>query len=636
VSFLSVENCFTAELQTWPVNIHDKIFADTAPEAAGTVVMQAARNEYESGQFGVFSTEDVQDISLSVSCLTHEDGTSRIDAEQIRLRPIGMIHITKNTPEAEKIVVRKAPCDIPEVLYEDQTISLTAGESKGIWVTVFVPADAKPGMYQGTITLASENVRAEIPVQLEVFAFTLPSERHLWMTNWFNAELIAKVHGVEVWTEEFWTMLEGYFTNMAEHRQNIVITPWTPDNNFVKATIKSDGSWDVDFSRMIRFIELAEKCGAAERIEFSHCGGVDRQQHVIVVHNAVVYDESKNEVIHVGPDVWLEPVLKELENWLVETGRIDKAMIHIADEPFMQDMASWHEVSQRVHQYAPKIKRIDAIEAIFFGDDLEVLVPKISHLSHWFDEYKKYDRKNHELWYYICCHPYGISFPNRFMDLPAIRVRSLHWMNYTEDLCGYLHWGYSYWFDDPFGPPTEMFGPGDGHVVYPGPLDSIRWEVERESVEDYEYLVLLRSLIQEKKDNSGLDLFWLDPGRRGMEIGRRMVHSLTDVEMDSQMFADARLELAREIESYTSGDGPWLIVQSFPEDNARIAGAPLNIEIYGWTTPGATVTVNGNPLEVDENGLFICPDSKEETHSLEFISTLNGKSVKTTRNFVIY
>ncbi|HCO96229.1 MAG TPA: hypothetical protein DIU00_20195, partial [Phycisphaerales bacterium] len=59
------------------------------------------------------------------------------------------------------------------------------------------------------------------------------------------------------------------------------------------------------------------------------------------------------------------------------------------------------------------------------------------------------------------------------------------------------------------------WGNGDGRFIYPpeaaadahpsgpvleGPVDSIRWEMLRDGIEDYEYLVILRKLIEAKKD----------------------------------------------------------------------------------------------------------------------------------------
>jgi hypothetical protein len=67
---------------------------------------------------------------------------------------------------------------------------------------------------------------------------------------------------------------------------------------------------------------------------------------------------------------------------------------------------------------------------------------------------------------------------------------------------GFLHWGFNYWhlmeqekIGDPFTDASNGAWPGipygDPFVIYPGkdgPIDSIRWEVFAESLQDYAIL----------------------------------------------------------------------------------------------------------------------------------------------------
>lgn len=129
---------------------------------------------------------------------------------------------------------------------------------------------------------------------------------------------------------------------------------------------------------------------------------------------------------------------------------------------------------------------IAAIETIDCSGALEVWVPQLSHFERWRQAYEA-RRGDNEFWYYICCNPYGAIYPNRFLDYPLSRIRVLHWLNFSERLSGYLHWGLNYWGADPFGTPSDRLPPGDTHVLYPGkqgPLSSIRWEIQRESIDE--------------------------------------------------------------------------------------------------------------------------------------------------------
>ena len=313
-------------VRIWPVDPHLKIFGDSPAADAAPLVLRAARNEYESGQFGLRADADVAGLSLAVSDLTNADG-AKIAASNVRLRPIGTIPVTKNTPGADAIVVRKAPFDAPDVLREETTLDLTAQTSKGVWVTLFVPSETAPGRYSGTITVASETTRAELPLEVEVFRFELPQERHLWATNWFAYGRFATAAGVEFASEEYWAVLERYFRNMAEHRQNVVYVYWRPGDGLTRATRSKDGVWSVDFSRLERYLKLAEETGVGERFELVHVGGINRDDNTINWADGAVYDEAQGKSVWLPSEEWLEPVLSRLEAYLVETGRIDRCMI---------------------------------------------------------------------------------------------------------------------------------------------------------------------------------------------------------------------------------------------------------------------------------------------------------------------
>ncbi len=628
-------------ISAWQVDACEKVFSDALPPSdvgAPQIVASAATNEYESAQLAVRSSADVDAASASVSDLAQIDGDAKIPAKNARVRVVGTIPIGHNTPLAEPIVTRKAPCDMPDVLYETQTFDLKANESKSLWITFYVPQDVPAGVYEGELTLSVGEETTAIPIKLEVFPFALPSERHLFMTNWWSPGNIANWHKLDRWTDPYWEILDHYFADMAEHRQNVIFTPWSVSpNDLVLATLQSDGTWSFDLSRLEKLLDLAHKNGVDERIELSHIGNIDRVNHVVRYEVATIYDEKTKEWRASSVDEWLEPCLKAICNLLRERGAFDRAMIHIADEPYILDNESWREASERVHKIEPNLKRIDAIETINFTNRLEVWVPKLSHFDRWRSAFEQ-RRGQGEFWYYICCHPFGVAYPNRFMDLPGARVRTLHWLNYSESLVGYLHWGYNYWRGDPFGPPTTDYGPGDTHCVYPGdggPLDSIRWELQRESVEDYEYLKLLEASVAKIKAEKDPEKGWfIDPRARSMELARRVVPDLKRATIDFNVINATRRELANEIAATT---GPVkLVVQTFPEDGSTTALGPALHELYGSVAPGALVTINGESQSVSEDGFF-----KKQlnfgagTHVVEIVASLNGQTAKTTRTFVV-
>lgn len=116
------------------------------------------------------------------------------------------------------------------------------------------------------------------------------------------------------------------------------------------------------------------------------------------------------------------------------------------------------------------------------------------------------------IWTYYCCGP-GEPWPNRFIEYLPIRWRIFSWLCFQKRIPGFPHWGYNYWrgtskrvinpWDDT---SCHRYGGGDPCIVYP-PRDngmlkqqivigSIRWEIIREAMEDFEYLKMTRELAE--------------------------------------------------------------------------------------------------------------------------------------------
>ena len=126
-----------------------------------------------------------------------------------------------------------------------------------------------------------------------------------------------------------------------------------------------------------------------------------------------------------------------------------------------------------------------------------------------------------------------------FIDHPGTELRVWLWQTWQRNIEGILVWQSNYWtssaaypdserpqnpYDDPMGwrsgystprGDKKPWGNGDGRFIYPpeaaadahpagpvleGPVDSIRWEMLRDGIEDYEYMVILKKLIEANKD----------------------------------------------------------------------------------------------------------------------------------------
>jgi len=592
-------------LLAWPVDPHVKVFRDSKPAAQGTLELRAARNEYECAQIAIRSAKAIKGVRVELSPLKHAEGKGSIEGENLRWNFVGFIPLKKNTPHADKLRLRAAPCEVPDPLLDERTLDMVADRTQPVWLTIRVPKDAAPGTYGGTVAVVAGDERVTIPIELTVDPFALPDERHLLATNWFNTRNIAKSHRVEEWSEAFWAVLERYARNMAEHRQNVFYTPWT----LIAVTRQANGKLSFDYARFDRYVELFLKAGVSDGIELRHVGHFGKGGwggSEIVLTKVSATDRKTGKRVTLSAEEGLAPLLADLQRHLAERGWLERAMIHVADEPSINNIESWRKASAFVHKAAPKLRRIDAIETIDFTGALEIWVPKLSHYDRWHAAYEA-RRQGNELWYYICCHPFGNVYPNRFLDYPLAAVRVLHWINFACDLPGYLHWGLNFWGDDPFGTPRDTLPPGDTHVIYPGkdgPLSSLRWEIQRESIEDYEYLHLLVTKTAALKKRLGKGAAFVDERRRARELCSRVVPSITAWERDPTELAAVRAAIADEIIALDAE--PLLLVETEPAEGATLVNGPIVVEVRGVVEPGTVVKVSGRGVAVRPDGYFAC------------------------------
>jgi len=176
------------------------------------------------------------------------------------------------------------------------------------------------------------------------------------------------------------------------------------------------------------------------------------------------------------------------------------SLFHLSDEPHGDEhRENYRKARELLRELAPWMKVMNALSEIQYAREglTDTPVPSIRVALDFAAE-------GLPSWCYYCCGPRG-RFLNRLMDTPLAKIRMNGWLFYRWPLQGFLHWGYNYWYKsqtreriDPFKTQDGLAWPGwaygDCFMVYPGaegPIDSIRWEVFSESLQDYALLQTL-------------------------------------------------------------------------------------------------------------------------------------------------
>ena len=492
------------KLSVWFVDSLIKVFPDTpAVTSEPEFGLVSARNGHASLQVALRS-ESARQVSVQITPPRLENAalsvsTFRVGTVTVRSHPT-------DTPPNE--VVRSEVGPYPDPLFPlEKEISLQAARTETLWISVFAPAEMQPGSYRGIVTLSSSKQKITMPFQVEVFAATVPKEQKLWVTNWlwFEHELMEK-HYPQLKTDpdRYWKILENIGRTMVQYKQNVI---FVPVRTLAKAQLVN-GAVHYDLALFDQWIEIFDHAGIARMIEGGHLcsrlgGGYDSPYVIptdLIENGQIVRKELSADDPRAEEN--LRVFLRQLRSHLKQKGWLGRYVQHVHDEPHGAEMPIYRRVVHIVSEELPGVPTLDAIslqEDISAVEETTIWVPKLGTFDNRLDAIAAHQGSGGQSWYYICLDPRG-KYLNRFIDFPSLKVRLLPWVDYRYGLTGYLHWGGNFWTDRPFENVQPDWGngfflpAGDDAIVYPDPEHdgvyvSLRLEIMREGIEDYELLM---------------------------------------------------------------------------------------------------------------------------------------------------
>jgi hypothetical protein len=531
-AFVTTYLANAASVALWPVDSLNKVFPQDAPGAnqATTEVWPIARNGHASVQFATRSDHAIKDLTARVRC---EGGL------QCQVRHVGYVPVSSNPPGTpQNEVLRPAPAFFPDPLFENFAYALPAGRTDSIWVTVYAPVGLPPGLYGGEVHLEAGGQQIGAGrFQIRVAERAVPERQTLRVTNWFSLgpEHLAHYYKLEGEDERYWELLGNIGRVMADHRQNVILTPVMQ-----LATPRVEGDRIVyDFARFDRWVDTFDK-GGITTIEGGHLlGRVSGYQTALRVP-AYVIENGQAVMRKLEPgdpraEQYLRTFLSALYSHLKQRGWNGRYVQHIHDEPHGDERPFYNRYAKLIRSELPGIPTVDAVsldqDLSFFADVADIWVPVLGSFDGQMDKVRAHTSKGGAAWFYTCIFPQG-RYLNRFTDLPLLKTRLLHWFNFRYDFAGFLHWGGNYWSREPFdnvqpviNDGTTLLPAGDNAIVYPWPekytvLSSIRLEAMREGIEDYELLVALSKR---------------DPGR-ARRLAEEAIPHFTDYVRDVETF----------------------------------------------------------------------------------------------------
>ncbi len=508
----------------------DKVFADNP------VVAEVARGETASFQFVIRSNVSVKGCSVAAEPL--ESGTASIRPSSEAF--VGYIRAGMHLTPASEDALFPASDEYPDCLEDVETMDMAAGFNQPVYVTYEIPETAGAGKYTATVTISgtagTEQFSIEKEITAKVYDVTVPDQT-LWITNWHDHTGLSYMNNggrVEMFSDRYYELLEEMARMMGSHRQNMYYL--NPLLDYVKCDLQGS-LYTFDFTDFDRTVQLFIDEGGLKRIEggqLAHrIGDWDSDYGLYIPDNANLMLLESTEA-----QTFLSQFIPALYAHLDEKGWTDIYYQHIGDEPSEGTVDSYVAIARFVKNLAPEMKIMEAVHSHNLEGIVDVWIPQLDYFDQNYDFYRSRQDMGDEMWFYTCMAPRG-NYANRFLELPLVQMRILHWINFKYGATGYLHWGFNQdWKETVSNIATDGYVPGgDTFIVYPAynrVYSSIRLEAMRDGIADYELLKLLAGK---------------DPDAAA-EIAGAVVMDFDNYNSDIDNFRKIRSQLLKELEKF--------------------------------------------------------------------------------------
>ncbi|MBW8738776.1 MAG: DUF4091 domain-containing protein [Streptomyces turgidiscabies] len=485
--------------------------------------LSAVRNEQVSAQLAIASGHPLDDVKAVVGDLTGPGG-AKLPGYDTQVRFVKYVPVQRSKSEVDwsatidqvssgkEVSGDRNPDVVGDALEERTSVDVPAYAAQPLWFTFRIPKNARPGTYTGTVRVSADGrTQTAYPLTVEVADASVPDPKDygFFLDVWAQPETIAKNHGVALWSERHWKLIEKYDRDLASRGQKVINTtivdnPWhhqwslgtresqtaTPYTSMVGW--KWNGtSFSFGFDRWDRYVRTAERAGLGPGIgAFSMLAFQDREH---LTYTDTRTGRTVYENVDLGGDRWREAwgaFLPAFEQHLRATGRLGRTWLSFDERP----VSTMTVAKDFVHEVAPvfddRISVAGSISTEGVAANLSVDWGGIDAMT----KEKVAERRaaGRITTFYVYGSP---AHPNTLSYSPAVESRMLPWISAQRNLDGFLRWSYNSWTSDPFRQPVHIFTQGDEYLVYPGrdgPMSSIRWEQLKEGIEDYELVAQLR------------------------------------------------------------------------------------------------------------------------------------------------
>ncbi len=437
-------------------------------------------------------------------------------------------------------------------------VNVRARANQPFWVKVRAAKGVARGIRHGALTVcyrrrgAGKDEQFTVPVKVRVFGFSLPDTpacESAFGLNWLR---VFEYHRVTN-REDRIAVADRYRELFGEHRLSPYMAlpmgvstgggeRWHDRGNPDK--VRVDFDWtpvDAELERVLRNWHFASLKVWVHGLGFGDLTGFSQRKIMGYTQASPQYERL------------VKSYARQIQDHYEEKGWLSKAYAYVYDEPLKPHYPYLMESCRILKAAAPKIRRMVTIgpkKELLGGPNL--WCPITAHYAPDDEAWKAARAAGDQFWWYIT---FSSREPlvNEHIEHSGIDSRLWLWQTWGEHFTGILMWETAAWKGNPFTcetprnekgivhssaegfyiyPPLECFST-DGKVMAP-PVDSIRFDLLREGIEDYDYFALLRKA---------------DPASPLLNVPDAVYRSIREYSTDPSHMMRHRLAIAEWLES---------------------------------------------------------------------------------------
>lgn len=517
-------------------------------EATNRIVLHAARGEYECAQVMLTAYEPLSGIETALDPLIHEETGAEISKKYLTLarRRHGPLLLRWAAPFP--LVEYEGWPGVADGLLQRGNTTQEAGASQVLWLTAMVSKEAAAGRYRSTLRVSANGKTNAVPIELMVHDFALP-DTGLQGAAYMAMNLMAEDGSVRA------AHVDRLVSTLVEHRfRKITLSDpgllryQISTNNLFKGIntpsliANEDGTLLLDSSRFDWLVDRSDQAAKPFEISFT----------VPFLHVIGWNDGKVTEFSRAFPDrfagrpprdghpmrgYWAEEMAVLFRRHLERRGLMKRVKVKVGDEPPGFDF--WWENHALAAREAglPFTTAFNSIDWPQARKALGTTFVDFEPLYQRFDPAFAAEAQaaGHAVGWYNCGPP-----PRIGVGTPPSELRSYYWQAAKYNLDFVARWGVQCWGTEGTTPNNVWTFRYAHHnsMLYPehpdkpgftsegrgwvdvSPIESIRFNLVRDGIEDADYVRVLRAMIAQARQaglaaeadraDAVLDAVWLD------------------------------------------------------------------------------------------------------------------------------